>query len=163
MNRLSSLICGIWHLTRLIQMLFHAAPEKLASWQCKKLSALIYRKTTYYSCHGSELWTINPWHVKVFLQNGGLVVPELSIFLPTEPIEGPDEGKEDKVFIVNIKINKKEVKPTKCVIHYMDKHLKEEWFASHLKPILESDHEVLDTLPIIPRTIDEEGLIEIIN
>lgn len=129
-----------------------APSSKLSPETIKRLRSSVFLVVM----NGRKGWTVEPWHVKVAMRSGGLIVPESSIFLPTEPIEGPDEEKENKVFIVNVKINEKEVKPTRCVIHHIDKPFKEEWFAGHLKPIFQSDQQLLDTLPIIPRTIDEE-------
>lgn len=129
-----------------------APSSKLSPETIKKLRTSVFSLLM----SSTKPWTIKPYHVKVALRNGGLIVPDSSIFLPTEPIEGPDEELQNKVFIVNIKINNKEIKPTRCVIHHVGKPIKEEWYAGHLKPILISDQEILDQLPVIPKTMEEQ-------
>ena len=128
-----------------------APSSKLSPETIKKLRTSVFSVLM----SGKKPWTIQAKHIKVALRSGGLNVPESSIFLPTEPIEGPDDEKLDKVFIVNIKINNKEIKPVRCVIHHVGQPMKEEWYAGHLKPIFESDQPILDTLPVIPKTIEE--------
>uniref|UniRef100_A0A1E1XFX5 Large ribosomal subunit protein bL9m n=1 Tax=Amblyomma aureolatum TaxID=187763 RepID=A0A1E1XFX5_9ACAR len=52
-------------------------------------------------------WTVEPWHLRIALRQAGITVPEESIELPETPITGPDyTGKENKVFLATIYINK---------------------------------------------------------
>lgn len=128
-----------------------APSSKLSPETIKKLRTSVFSVLM----NGRKPWTVNANHIRVAFRSAALVVPESSIFLPTEPIEGPDEDIQNKVFIVNVKINNKEIRPTRCVIHHTGLPLKEEWFAGHLKPIFQNDQEMLDQLPVIPKTIEE--------
>ncbi|XP_065284945.1 large ribosomal subunit protein bL9m [Dermacentor albipictus] len=52
-------------------------------------------------------WTVEPWHLRIALRQAGITVPEEAIELPETPITGPDyAGKENKVFLANIYVNK---------------------------------------------------------
>lgn len=52
-------------------------------------------------------WAVEPWHLRIALRQAGITVPEESIELPETPITGPDyTGKENKVFLATIYINK---------------------------------------------------------
>lgn len=101
-------------------------------------------------------WKIEKRHVLAAMRQGGLVAPPEAVQLPDRDILGPDRDKHYKVFIVHVTINNKERVPTKCMILQLNMPLKLEYYAGKLEPLLEEDRQLLDSLPIIERTVPEQ-------
>lgn len=107
----------------------------------------------------SNPWTLTKQHIMTAFRHGGLVFPESAVEEPPPGITGPDMKKQFKVLVVHVTINNKETVPTKVMIVHLKTQLKEQFTAGKLQPLLESQRELLDSLPIIEKTVadvDEE-------
>lgn len=63
-------------------------------------------------------WTVEPWHIRVALRKIHIHVPDEAVELPETPITGPDLRKQNKEFIVKIRINNMEEAKVKFRIHH---------------------------------------------
>ncbi|XP_066940325.1 large ribosomal subunit protein bL9m [Macrobrachium rosenbergii] len=84
----------------------------------RKLTAELSLRIINVSMNMKHPWKIEPWHIRVAFRKAGIIVPEESITLPSQPIEGPDLSKQSKEFLVKVKINKKEEALVRCRVHH---------------------------------------------
>ncbi|XP_014262058.1 39S ribosomal protein L9, mitochondrial [Cimex lectularius] len=100
-------------------------------------------------------WTLEPWHLRVAFRKAGCILPQNSIILPEKPIKGPDLSLENKMFLVKVKINNKEIATVRCLLHHWstnpaDKlpYIVNPWF-NEPEPMFEEDRETINNLPVI--------------
>lgn len=64
-------------------------------------------------------WVIEPWHIRSSLRKAGFhILNDSAIELPEEKITGPDLTKQNKEFIVWVRVNNTEKARVKCRIHH---------------------------------------------
>jgi hypothetical protein len=105
-------------------------------------------------------WTIEKRHVMIALRQSGLVAPPESIEMPPQSITGPDLTNQYKVFLPHVTINNKERVPVKCMIVHLNQKLKLEYYAGQLTALFPEDQPLLDSLPIIQKTVEETDDIQ---
>lgn len=102
-------------------------------------------------------WTIQTTHIKSALRRGGVfVAKDECVILPENPITGPDMEKQLKVFLATIVLNNHEKVPTRFVITHKNVPLRQQYWAGWLDPLLPEQKSVLETLPVIERTVRDD-------
>lgn len=93
-------------------------------------------------------WTLEPWHIRSSLRKAAVhILHDSAIKLPAQKITGPDLSKENKLFIVEVKINNTEVAKVKCVLHHWSTNPVDrlpyhfEFFKKKLEPLFPELHD----------------------
>lgn len=79
-------------------------------------------------------WVLQPWHVRASLRKIGVNAVDEAIELPDTPITGPDLLKQNKEFVVVVRVNGLEKANVRCRIHHWSSdaserlpHVHEHW------------------------------------
>ncbi|XP_050675381.1 39S ribosomal protein L9, mitochondrial [Leptidea sinapis] len=99
-------------------------------------------------------WKLEPWHIRTSFRKVGFVVPEETITMPPQEIQGPDLSLQEKEFYVTVKINNREDVNVRCRIYHWATTALEKlpWVAFHwkkpLEPLFPEQAEILEKLPL---------------